>query len=122
MAAKYRSGLHKDAGKGGRQPFHPDAVRKKIQAVMLVNRLQDHIAGKVELSLSQVRAIDILLKKVVPDLTRTLITADVTHRYVAELPKMLTREEWMSKYGAGDHLDLKALPPPTNGSGNGEAH
>jgi hypothetical protein len=32
------------------------------------NRLQDHIDGKVALSISQVRAIDILLKKIVPDL------------------------------------------------------
>ena len=36
----------------------------------LIDRLQVHIDGKITLSISQVRAIDILLKKIVPDLRR----------------------------------------------------
>jgi hypothetical protein len=102
-------------------PFHPDEVRAKIRATELVNRLHSHIFDKLELSLSQVRAIDILLKKCVPDLTRTLITADLNVRYVAELPKMLTREEWISKYGS-DHLNpLRIIDGTTNGGGgNGQ--
>jgi hypothetical protein len=42
--------------------------REKIQASMLVNRLTAHALGEVELSNSQIRAIEILLKKVAPDL------------------------------------------------------
>ena len=87
--------------------FHPDEVRAKIQAHRLVQVLQQFIFGEVDkdgikladLSMPQVRAIDCLLRKVVPDLTRTLISADVNVRYVAELPPVLTREEWVAKYG-----------------------
>ena len=106
--------------------FHPDEVRSKIQAVRLVDTLHQFIFSEVDkngrkladLSMAQVRAIDCLLKKVVPDLTRTLISADVNVRYVAELPKVLTKEEWVRKYGVPDTLDLPALPAPTvNGNG-----
>ena len=100
--------------------FHPDEVRAKIQAQRLVQVLQQFIFGEVDkdgikladLSMPQVRAIDCLLKKVVHDLTRTLISADVNVRYVAELPKVLTKEEWVRKYG--DPLDLTALPTPNS--------
>ena len=103
-------------------PFHPDEVRRKIQASKLVQRLDDHIMGVLPkpLEMSQVRAIDILLKKCIPDLTRTLISADLNVRYVAELPKVLTKEEWVRKYGSHD-LELTALPAPT-GNGDGRAN
>ena len=86
--------------------FHPDEVRSKIQAIRLVDILQQFIFSDVDkngrkladLTMAQVRSIDVLLKKVVPDLTRTLISADVNVRYVAELPPVLTREEWLRKY------------------------
>jgi hypothetical protein len=51
--------------------------------------------------MSQVRAIEILLRKSVPDLTKTDVQAEVTHRYVAQLPEVLSREEWLGKYGEG---------------------
>jgi hypothetical protein len=53
---------------------HPDHVRQKIRATQLINRLMALIDGKITLSISQVRAIDILLKKVVPDLAHTPIS------------------------------------------------
>jgi len=119
--------------------FHPDEVRSKIQANRLVHTLQQFIFGDVDkdgrkladLSMPQVRAIDCLLKKVVPDLTRTLISADVNVRYVAELPKVLTKEEWVRKYGSSEPLELTALslpnsatdkPNSVSGNGNGSAH
>jgi hypothetical protein len=107
--------------------FNPDEVRAKIQASKLVQALQDFIFETVDkngrrladLSMPQVRAIDVLLKKVVPDLTRTLISADLNVRYVAELPKVLTKEEWVRKYGNPADLELPALPaPPVNGNGH----
>lgn len=45
-----------------------DDVRSKIGASMILNRLKDHIAGKINLSPTQVRAAEILLKKTLPDL------------------------------------------------------
>jgi len=109
--------------------FHPDEVRSKIQAIRLVDTLHQFIFSEVDkngrkladLSMAQVRAIDVLLKKVVPDLTRTLISADVNVRYVAELPKVLTKEEWVRKYGTPDTLEILDLPalPPRTGNGDG---
>ena len=107
--------------------FHPDEVRSKIQAIRLVDVLHQFIFSEedkngrklADLTMAQVRAIDCLLKKVVPDLTRTLISADVNVRYVAELPKVLTKEEWVRKYGSSEPLELTALPAPTNGNGDG---
>lgn len=49
--------------------FHPDDVKAKIKASQLINRLQDHaISAKPLLDSSQVKAIQILLNKVIPDL------------------------------------------------------
>lgn len=46
-----------------------EETRQKVQASQLINRLQDHVLGAVELSSTQVRAAEILLKKTLPDLT-----------------------------------------------------
>ena len=48
---------------------HQEDVRRKIQASQLVNRLSDHALGKLELSATQIKAIEILLRKSIPDLT-----------------------------------------------------
>lgn len=49
--------------------MHQDDVRAKIQTSQIINRLTDHIDGKVELSASQVTAAMGLLKKTLPDLS-----------------------------------------------------
>ena len=98
--------------------WHPEQVRARIRATELINRLQAHIFDGLELSLSQVNAINILLRKCIPDLSAATVTADINVRYVAELPPMLSREEWEKKYGH-DHLDpLRIIDGTTNGSGN----
>ena len=51
-----------------------DQTRDAIQTSMLINRLSDHIFGEVELSPTQVRGIEILLRKTVPDLKATEIS------------------------------------------------
>jgi hypothetical protein len=48
--------------------MHQDDVRAKIQTSQLINRLTDHALGNIELSPTQVRAIEILIKKTLPDL------------------------------------------------------
>jgi hypothetical protein len=50
-----------------------DEHRHKIGISNLVTYLEDHVAGKREMSATQVQAANILLKKVMPDL------AAVTH-------------------------------------------
>jgi flagellar biosynthesis/type III secretory pathway M-ring protein FliF/YscJ len=52
-----------------KQLFHPDEVKQKIKTSQLINRLQEHALSKEEtLTRSQVRAIEVLLAKTVPDL------------------------------------------------------
>lgn len=55
---------------------HQDEVRARIQASQLVNRLTDHALGEVELSATQIRAIEILLKKSIPDLSSIEVSGD----------------------------------------------
>jgi len=57
-------------------PRHQDEVRQKIQASQLVNRLTDHAFNKVEMSSTQVKAAEILLKKSIPDLSQVQGTGD----------------------------------------------
>jgi hypothetical protein len=59
------------AGPGNKarmRPRHQDDVRAKIQATMIIKGLVAHIAGEREMSATQVRAAEILLKKTLPDL------------------------------------------------------
>lgn len=55
---------------------HQNEIRVKIQASQLINRLRDHVLGKVDLSATQVRAAEILLKKAIPDLSQIQGTGD----------------------------------------------
>jgi hypothetical protein len=50
--------------------------RSRIQTSMILNRLQDHLSGKVELKTTQVKAAEILLRKTIPDLSATTISGD----------------------------------------------
>jgi uncharacterized protein YjiS (DUF1127 family) len=51
-----------------------DNWRERIRTSMLLNRLQDHAFGDVELTQSQIKAIEILLRKTAPDLAATQIS------------------------------------------------
>lgn len=66
MAARIRKGT----ADGG----WPQQVRDRIQTSMLINRLTDHALGKCDLQPTQVKSIEILLRKTIPDLAATAIT------------------------------------------------
>lgn len=55
---------------------HDDNTRLKIQAAQLINRLQGHAYGTVDLSPTQVRSIEILLRKTLPDLSDVRMEVD----------------------------------------------
>ena len=55
--------------------MHQDDVRSKIQTSQLINRLTDHALGAIDLSPTQVRAIEILIKKTLPDLSAVDLSA-----------------------------------------------
>lgn len=57
--------------------LHQEDVRKKIQASQLLNVLQDHALGNTEeLSQSRLKAIEILLRKTLPDLSSVVMSGD----------------------------------------------
>lgn len=58
--------------------LHSDEVRSKIQASQLINVLQDHALGRSDkdLSITRMKAIEILLRKSVPDLSSVTISGD----------------------------------------------
>ena len=88
--------------------FHPDYVREKIRASQLINRLQKCAFGEISLTITQLRAIEILLRKSIPDLAAAEMKSEQTYRYVVELPRVLSRDEWLRKYGQ------KAIEPLKN--------
>lgn len=50
-------------------PFHDERTRQKIQTSQLINRLNSFANGEITLESSQVKAIEILLRKTLPDLS-----------------------------------------------------
>lgn len=56
---------------------HDDETRAKIQTSQLINRLTAHAFGEVELAPTQVKAIEVLLRKTLPDLSAVDMNATV---------------------------------------------
>ncbi len=55
---------------------HQQMVRDKIQASMIIKRLEGHALGELDMSATQVRAAEVLLKKIVPDLSALQVDGD----------------------------------------------
>jgi hypothetical protein len=57
---------------------HQDEIRTKIQTSQLINVLQNHALGQdtTEMTATRMKAIELLLKKCLPDLSSTEITGD----------------------------------------------
>ena len=57
--------------------LHQEDVRKKIQVSQLLNVLQNHALGETEeLSPTRMKAIEILLRKSIPDLSSVELSGD----------------------------------------------
>jgi hypothetical protein len=88
-----------------------EEARRKIKTTQLINRLQDHVFGKIDLSQSQVSATGLLLKKVLPDLAVMQLTGadgdpiEFIHRVIIEDQRQMPL------------LDI--TPKRLNGNGNG---
>lgn len=65
--------MHKRASTS---PAAAEAIRSRIQAGVIADRLVKHVVGEVEMSQSQVSAGLGLLKKVLPDLSSTELSSD----------------------------------------------
>ena len=68
--------------------YHQDEIRAKIQASQLVNRLTGHALGEVELTPTQIKAIEILLRKSLADLSAITISGDGNNPLEVNLNKI----------------------------------
>lgn len=76
--------------------LHQEDVRRKIQTSQLINVLQDHaLSGDGEISPTRMKAIEILLKKSLPDLTAVQLSGD------ADNPVLVSRVELVALDGDG---------------------
>jgi hypothetical protein len=56
--------------------MHSEQVRAKIQASVLIDRLQKHVSGEIEMTSSQITAAQVLLDRSVPKLSQIQHTGD----------------------------------------------
>src|SRR5262245_16111894 len=97
--------------------FHADYVREKIRASQLLNRLQKCAFGEIDLTMTQLRAIEILLRKSIPDLAAAEIKTEHTHRYVIEIPAIsASSADWEREANSTSSvptvIDGEILPNP----------
>lgn len=78
------------------RPKHTEDIRRKIQASVIIDLLTKHMKGEREMSPSQIRSAEILLKKSVPDIISTEMTVDATINGEIGLRPQLSREEWLA--------------------------
>lgn len=73
-------------------PSHDVRTRAKIQTTQLIKRLLQHANGEVEMSATQVRAAEVLLKKTLPDLSAVTMGSDPDHPLRHEISLAEKRE------------------------------
>lgn len=75
-----------------------DETRAKIKTSQLINRLHGHAVGGVELSPTQVKAIEILLRKTLPDLSAVdaTMTGEMVNYVLSAEP--VSEDEWDATY------------------------
>lgn len=65
--------------------------KEKIRASQLINRLQDHAFGKVDMSVTQLKAAEILLRKVAPDLGRQEVSGAISGNIIVEIKQFVRK-------------------------------
>ena len=81
-------------------------VRTKIQTSQLLNRLADHAFGKIDLEANQIRSIEILLNKALPNL-QAVAVANI------DQPEDVTGFVIKMVHGTDDR-DTSNLPSPVS--------
>jgi hypothetical protein len=84
---------------------HTQIARERIRVGMLLGRLQRHVKGDVEMSPTQIRAAEILLKKALPDLTSIEHSGAIEHRSAVELT-----DEQLAAIASGSSAGIVAAP------------
>ena len=89
---------------------HSDVVRTKIQTSQLINRLENHAFGEVELSPTQLRAIEILLNKSIPNLAAVAVQSlDSAEEQLKQITVKLVGENTRDTSGLPEPLPAEPL-------------
>jgi hypothetical protein len=64
------------ARKGPLTAVKLDEMRRRIQSTLLLKKLEDHVLNGTEMTQTQLRAAEVLLRKTVPDLTAVQLTGE----------------------------------------------
>lgn len=68
---------------------HQESVRAKIQTSQLINRLEKHALGELDLTPTQIKAIEVLIRKTLPDLSAmTVETDDGSHEAEYDMSRL----------------------------------
>ena len=59
-----------------RKVRHDDETRRRIQTSQLINRLENHVLNATDMSSTQLRAAEILLRKSLPDVSAVELSGD----------------------------------------------
>jgi hypothetical protein len=59
-----------------RKVRHDDETRRRIQTSQLINRLENHVLSNSEMSSTQLRAAEVLLRKTLPDVSAVEMTGE----------------------------------------------
>ena len=51
-------------------------MRRRIKATLLMKKLEDHVLSGEEMTATQIRAAETLLRKVIPDLSAVALSGD----------------------------------------------
>ena len=77
--------------------------RERIKAAKLLDRLQAHALGKIEMKSSQIRAAKILLDRVLPSLRPDVITEESDSNFSGPVLIVHVGETDIKKYRNGAH-------------------
>lgn len=78
---------------------HDAKTRERIQTAQLVKRLTDHALGQIDLTNQQVRSIEILLKKTLPDLQSVTIEGGESPvQFVVAGRPAVDANEWLKNH------------------------
>jgi len=62
-----------------------DGAKDAIQTGLLIKKVQDHVLEGSELSATQLRSAEVLLKKTLPDLKATEHQGEISHKFPQEV-------------------------------------
>ena len=71
-------------------PRHQDMVREKIKIGNIIDRLEKHVAGEIELTSQQVASAKILLDKSISN-APTILGGDAENPFVSRIERSIVR-------------------------------